>query len=107
MLRRSGEVVLAMILVVAVILVFTLAAILIGRWFVRGRALATPPPTKATPYRDIIERVESAGGSAQDAHGIQQAFLQRDRYLHALEAIATLNQDSTAQRIAKQALGKP
>lgn len=44
--------------------------------------------------------------SAKALRGIERGLADHDRYKQALESISTVNQDQTAQRIARQALGK-
>ena len=44
--------------------------------------------------------------SAKKLRQIERGVADHDKYLHALEAISTLSQDVTAQRVARQALEK-
>jgi len=44
--------------------------------------------------------------AAKALRGIERGLADGERYEHALEAISTLGHDATAQRIARQALGK-
>jgi hypothetical protein len=44
--------------------------------------------------------------AAKALRGIERGLADCDRYKQALESISTVNQDKTAQRIARQALGK-
>ena len=84
---------------------------LVVAWLLRRPA--TLAPTKAplpTPYRTMAQ-VEG-GMVPVDVYGEaiddwRREYERASKYLAALEAIATLNQDHAAQRIARQALGRP
>lgn len=72
-------------------------------------AFAPQPQPRLRPYRDVIKQVRvEADDSTVTVRlpGIDEALQERDKYLHALEAIATLGHDNTAQGIALQALGR-
>ena len=66
-----------------------------------------PSPPPLLPYR-------TAGATAVEYEAMLDEALtgwraereRAEKYLHTIEAIATLNQDATAQRIALQALGR-
>lgn len=59
-------------------------------------------PYHAGPYRSL-EMATIETPSSVDPKPTLAAYL---RYKNALEAVSTLNQDTTAQRIARQALGE-
>ena len=48
----------------------------------------------------------SDDATAKALRGIERGLAEHARYKQSLESISTLNQDQTAQRIARQALGK-
>lgn len=61
-----------------------------------------PRPTPDTPPPYPIEPRCTCGLD----HVLEAEQRKAEKYEHALEAVATLDQDHTAQRIARQALGR-
>jgi hypothetical protein len=78
--------------------------VLLYHALLEARKLSTPLRLGAPsipPYRQLAPRSNDPAVDVPELHAVWYA----DRYQHALEAIATLNQDAASQRIAKQALG--
>jgi hypothetical protein len=66
-----------------------------------------PPPPPLLPYRTAgATTVEYEAMLNEALAGWRTERERAEKYLHAIEAVATLNQDQTAQRIARQALGR-
>lgn len=71
---------------------------LLSKWSV----VFPEPLPESHPYRGLAKRMEE--GDQEARHEVEEALIERDRYLHALEAIAVVDHDPLSQRIAMQAL---
>ena len=65
-----------------------------------------PVPKLGPSLLNGLEFSAKDDASAKALRGIERGLADHDRYKQALESIATVAQDGTANRIAKQALGK-
>jgi hypothetical protein len=95
---------------VAAAMLGSLLAVTIGLQDRKRKKLQPHVGSYREPYRDVGEAIGEATVAKVELYAAfderDAAIAERDKYLHALQAIATLNCDPTAQRIAWQALGR-
>lgn len=90
---------------VGAFVVMTIAACVGARFVVHDQRLE-PIPKLGPSVINGLEIDATTEVAAKALRGIERGLADGERYGHALQAISTLGHDATAQRIARQALGK-